>query len=290
MAVYTNPIIDQELSPKAIFYLDNKCAIFTCNGSPEGVILASIGSIAHSDNGSIYKKTTDDINTGWVELTGGTISSPFVISGTNPTLSFVDTDVGDDDGSISMQSDIMSLGVVPGTQIQINNLGQILGYARNLSVNSTAVGTVGAGLDNLHSFVLPAGSLRADGDYLKIIQGGFFANNGNTKRVQTTIDGQIIFNSALFSFSSGDWSIATEIIRISVTTVRVTCRAILGQIASVSAATVVVAGGGAVLGARRQGLTVANLVTNPVTILAQGEGTADNDVVQDSSIIELIQR
>lgn len=120
MAVYTNPIIDQELSSKAIFYLDNKCAIFTCNGSPEGVILASTGSIAISDNGSVYKKTTDDINTGWVELTGGTISSPFVISGTNPTLSFVDTDVGDDDGSISMQSDIMSLGVVPGTQVQIN--------------------------------------------------------------------------------------------------------------------------------------------------------------------------
>jgi len=69
MSTYTNPSIDQEISPKQIFYVDNKCAIFTCNGSPDGVILANTGSIAISDNGIIYKKTTDDVNTGWIELT-----------------------------------------------------------------------------------------------------------------------------------------------------------------------------------------------------------------------------
>jgi hypothetical protein len=92
MAVYTNPTIDQEVTPKQLFYPDNKCAIFTCNGNPQGVIVANTGSIALSDNGSIYKKTTDDVNTGWVELQSGAFTSPAIISGSTPTLQFVDTD------------------------------------------------------------------------------------------------------------------------------------------------------------------------------------------------------
>ena len=72
MALYSNPTIDQQREkPQIIFYLDNKCAIFTCHGNPDGQILANTGSIACSDDGNVYKKTTDNVATGWIDLAGG---------------------------------------------------------------------------------------------------------------------------------------------------------------------------------------------------------------------------
>jgi hypothetical protein len=70
MANYTNPTIDQKNAAKYVFYVDTRCAIFTCHGSPEGVIQADTGSLALSDDGNIYKKTTDNITTGWINLSG----------------------------------------------------------------------------------------------------------------------------------------------------------------------------------------------------------------------------
>ncbi len=71
MATYTNPEITEIPTWKEVVYLDNRCAIFTCNGSPEGIITANTGSLALSDNGNIYKKTTDNVNTGWINLSSG---------------------------------------------------------------------------------------------------------------------------------------------------------------------------------------------------------------------------
>lgn len=67
MATYTNPTLSPvELPWKPLLYIDDQAAIFTCTGSPEGVIVANTGSKAYSDNGLEYRKTTDGVNTGWV--------------------------------------------------------------------------------------------------------------------------------------------------------------------------------------------------------------------------------
>lgn len=71
MANYTNPDISALPTWKEVVYLDNRCAIFTCNGNPEGVIIANTGSLALSDDGNVYKKTTDIVATGWINLSGG---------------------------------------------------------------------------------------------------------------------------------------------------------------------------------------------------------------------------
>jgi hypothetical protein len=284
MAVYTNPTIDQEVSPKFIYYVDNKCAIFTCNGSPEGIILANTGSIAISDNGSIYKKTTDDINTGWIELQSGTITSPAVISGTNPTLSFVDTDVGDDDAAISLQTDLLTIGITGGTPIVINALGQILGIERNINIDISVVGNVVAGLDSLHTFTLLANRLANNNDYVKCKYSGIFATNDNDKRIRISIDGQTVFDSGLKDIDFGQWWAEITYVRLSATTVRASGFVAMGQI-------IVLANGNIDTGNSSYdyravnvlSITVANLNTNPVVLLVQAEGTASNDITQNVS-------
>ena len=287
MPVYTNPIVDQEPSPKVLYYVDNKCALFTCNGSPEGVILANTGSIALSDNGSVFKKTTDDINTGWVELTGGTVSSPFVVSGTNPTISLVDTTVGDDDGTISMDADVMSIGVVGGTLLQIRSNGQIVGFARRINIDNSVVGNVGGGLDPLHSFTVPANTLAATNDEISFEGGGPIANNANTKRVAFSFDGQITVDSGLRTVTSAGasigWKIFGTVIRLTATTVRINATICLGFAGVDSANTPNGFGAGGVMQTKTFDLTVANLTTNPVIMLFQAEATANNDVQQNLS-------
>lgn len=287
MPVYTNPIVDQEPSPKVVYYIDNKCALFTCNGSPEGVILANTGSIALSDNGSVFKKTTDDVNTGWVELTGGTVSSPFSISGTNPTISLVDTDAGDDDGTISMQADVMSIGVTGGTLVQIRNNGQILGFQRRINIDNSLVGNVGAGLDSLHSFTVPANTLAATNDEIAFEGGGPLANNANTKRIAFSFDGQITLDTGLRTITSAGasigWKILGTVIRLTATTVRINVSIIMGFWGVDSANTPNGFAAGGVGQTKTFDLTVANLTTNPVIMLFQAEGTANNDIQQNLS-------
>jgi hypothetical protein len=289
MPVYTNPTIDQEISPKAIFYVDNKCAIFTCNGSPEGVILANTGSIAISDNGSIYKKTTDDLTTGWIELTGGTVSSPLVISGTNPTLSFVDTDVGDDDGTISMQSDVMSIGVAGGTLLQIRSNGQILNVPRNLTVDISVVGNVGAGLDALHTFSLPANSLAANGDFVKAIYSGTFATNDNDKLILITFAGQTVatIGSTPFDQDSGQWKYEITFVRLTATSVLCSTMFTWNFVSHDGAGT---NGGNGIAAANNITIAVPDLSANASTMLVSATGVANNDIVQNLSIIDLVQR
>jgi hypothetical protein len=264
MPVYTNPSIDQEVSPKFIYYVDNKCAIFTCNGLPEGVILANTGSIAISDNGSIYKKTTDDLTTGWVELTGGTITSPLVISGANPILNFDDTDPSNQTGSITVEG---------GTPIVFRPNGQIVGVGLGITPNITPVGNTNATLQSLQSLVIPANSLAANGDYLKIVQAGDVATVGpHNRRWVSNFGGQVIRDTGNISLTSNAlWNIITTIIRTSSTSVVATINGDWGQ-STVGAGNFFSLGWSALL-------TVSDLNANPQTLLLQAQdanGTVNN--------------
>ena len=280
MPVYTNPIIDQEPSPKFVFYVDNKCAIFTCNGSPEGVILANTGSIALSDNGSVFKKTTDDVNTGWVELQSGTAASPLVIVGANPTLNFDDTDVSGQTGSITVEG---------GTPIIFKPSGQIVGIPRNIQTDVSVVGNVGAGLDTLHTFNIPANSLAANNDYLTIWYSGPLANNDNDKLLSLTFGGTNFINTGAQDVDGGSWDIIARVIRISATSIRVIATIHMG-FAGVTSANVAVGGTvGGIYFTQSATIAVADLAVNTLTLTVQATGVANDDIVQNLSLIDLVQ-
>lgn len=162
--------------------------------------------------------------------------------------------------------------------------------------NLTIIGNIGVGVDDLHSFTLPAGSLAADGDFLSIDYGGSFASNDNDKRVIALFDGQAYEDglAAPIDLDGGPnngWRFLNRIIRVSATSVRVHSL-LTAQFLHVNSAGAVIVPGNAgfLLLNRNAALTVANLNNNAIVMKVQGEATSNNDVVQDMSIIEISQQ
>ena len=286
MPVYTNPTIDQEPLPKIVYYFDNKCAIFTCNGSPEGVILANTGSIALSDNASVYKKTTDDVNTGWVELQSGTLTSPVSITGTNPILNFIDTTGGDDDASFSLDADILTLTIGSNTIVFRNN-GLIAGFPKNLESNITPVGNVGGGTDNLMSFVVPGGSLASAGDQLRIKMSGTASAQdggaGDQRAFTWTYGGQSIDARIIQAINAlCTWDVQIVIARIDATTARYISIWNAWNTATAAAVTSTFLAQGTI--------TITHANNNTFLLTASSTDAVNNDCVQQILSIDLVQR
>ena len=181
----------------------------------------------------------------------------------------------------------------PNGKIQAKGTGRIIipGYAFALDVTSNVVGNVGAGVDALNSFTIPADTLANNLDFLEFAYGGTFATNDNDKRIQVAIDGQLIYDSGLFDIDgvggAANWSITGDIVRISATSVVATVNILEGQVTVNGAGTLT---GNAILASRSITVTVSNLDTLPVILLLSAEGTADNDIVKTKSIIKVTQR
>lgn len=163
----------------------------------------------------------------------------------------------------------------------------IPGYPYTLEVNTTATGNVGGGLDNLQSYSLVAASLAANGDRVRVTYGGSFATNDNDKRIQIMFGGQTVHNVALFDQDSDVWYYTITYTRVSSTTVRATGSGHWGFGTRDGAGT---AGGNYFFFAINTLITVADLGANAMTLVVQAEGTSNDDIVQNSGIIELIQR
>ena len=157
----------------------------------------------------------------------------------------------------------------------------------NLHHDLADAGNVGAGLDDLHSFSLPANSLATDGDYLRVRYSGTFATNDNDKRIKISLDGQSVHDPGLFDQDSGTWVYDIVYARVSATSVRASVLIMWNFGTRDGGGT---AGGNYLFVGDCVTLTVSNLSSNAVTLLVQGEATANNDIVQNLSIIELRQQ
>jgi len=167
----------------------------------------------------------------------------------------------------------------------------ILGTPWAIQVDTSTVGNVGGGLDTLHTYSLPAGSLATNGDYLKVVYGGLYAANDNNKRLVISFGGQGVEDSGLIDIDSGTnigWTVHIRYTRLSATTVLATATICSGFLQFDSGGAN--AGTGGRYLSRSFVLTVTDLAANAQTLLVQAEATADNDVTQNLSIVELVQR
>jgi len=166
-----------------------------------------------------------------------------------------------------------------------------VGLVRNIEVNTAVIGNIGAGLDPLHSFSLPANFLRNDGDYLHIYFGGGYAVNANLKRVVASFGGTAWEDTGLRNLVDGSgWAIAVRVVRLSATSVLVSGGIIANSLAVSSLDVPTTFGEGFLSAARNRLITgLPDLNLNATTILVSGEGTANDDVIQNLSIIELVQ-
>jgi len=133
------------------------------------------------------------------------------------------------------------------------------------SINTTAVGNVNTGEDDLITYSVPAGTLAADGDSLEISAWGTFAANANNKTIKIKFGATTILDTGAVAANSGNWVIRATVVRTGAATQQcfatlVTDNATLTDIAKYT--------------------TAAETLANAITLKCTGEATTTNDIIQ----------
>ena len=144
-----------------------------------------------------------------------------------------------------------------------------------ISVNTTAVGNVGGGTDDLMTYSLPANSLSASGKGIRVTAWGTVANNAAAKAATFNF-GATSLSLALRSNQDGVWRVEFLVIRTGSNAQTLTGRF----------------QGGPVNAAATDHLTFAaapaETDSGAITIKCTGAATSDNDIVQKGMIVEFI--
>lgn len=164
-----------------------------------------------------------------------------------------------------------------------------VGFVRSIEVNITSIGNAGAGLDPLHSFTLPAGSLAKNGDYLKVRYSGVFNGAAGNRRIRTSFGGVVVQDTTISMNGGLWWDYDTTYVRTSSTSVLASTVGCWGDIVRDSAG--VLSGNGFPFAFNIPVPGLANLNTTDQVLLVEGEsaGAVNDDIVQNLSIIELVQ-
>ena len=150
-----------------------------------------------------------------------------------------------------------------------------------LNVNTTAVGNVGAGEDDLITYSLPAATLGVDGMGVRVTAAGSFAANANNKLVKMYFGSTSLTTWATAPYNNVKWRYVAEIIRTGAG----------AQIASSQFVSTGGSGGHTTFPDHvRVGTTTpAETLSGAVTIKCTGEATSNDDIQQLLLLVELIR-
>lgn len=144
-----------------------------------------------------------------------------------------------------------------------------------INLQNTPVGT-GAGASDLMTYTMPANTLSANGNMIRIKAWGSTANNANAKVLALQFSGNTVVSSTLNSSITGSWEINAVISRTGSNTQQRT-----GTLSQTAQGT-----SGSFLQVQGQG---TEAVTDTSTIIVKCRATtatASNDIVQNGMIIE----
>lgn len=145
--------------------------------------------------------------------------------------------------------------------------------ARAPSVNTTPVGNVGAGEDDLMSYVLPADSLNVAKRGVRITAWGTTANNASAKTLKLYFGSAVILTNSLTISIAGVWRLVAEVIST-------------GTDAQEAVAQLVTTGtAGAAVNDVENSQPTQDDGAN-ITIKCTGDATSNNDVVQRGLLVE----
>lgn len=176
----------------------------------------------------------------------------------------------------------LTLGGVKKLDFQTTQTGEQMGtgtgYATLVgvaNVNTTAVGNVGGGTDDLITYTMPASSMVTTGKGVRILAWGETANNANAKTVVLNFGSTAILTNALTISIAGFWRIEAEVIRT-------------GSSAQIYTSALATTGTAGVALNDLEGGTSAQTETNTIVIKCTGAATADNDIIQRGLIVEYL--
>lgn len=147
------------------------------------------------------------------------------------------------------------------------------GVVGTLNVNTTGVGNIGTGEDDLITYSVSAGTLANDGDYITFEGSGLFGGSINSKRLKIYFGSTIIFDSGALAVTiTSEWVTEGTIIRTSATTFKADVR-LNSSFASLSA--------------YADYSTGTETLANALTLKHTGEATANDDVRQEFQIVKV---
>ena len=162
--------------------------------------------------------------------------------------------------------------------IQFNSAIDDLADFLPLSVNSPAVGNVGAGEDDLMTYAMAANVLNAASNGVRICAWGSAANNANAKTLKLYLGTATIISQSLTASIAGKWVIDAVVLRTGSDT-----QDIFGVIHE-STATLSATDKSAIeIGTATQDEDAA------ITIKCTGEATTTNDIVQEGFVITALR-
>lgn len=160
------------------------------------------------------------------------------------------------------------------TLVNVNGVSNLAIQAnRVLNVNTTTVGNVGAGEDNLSSYALAAGQLAANGDSVSFEAAGTISASINAKRLRVKFGAATIFDSGAAGIpisTAIEWALAGRVVRTGAATQKAYVRL------NTSSAS---------LAAYVDYATAAETLSGAMTLLVTGEGVDDNDIVQETLVV-----
>lgn len=146
------------------------------------------------------------------------------------------------------------------------------------NVNTTAVGNVGIGEDNLITYSLSANSLDAAGKGIRVTAWGTKANNGNAKTVKIYFGSTAMATLALATGIAGQWSAQAVIFSTGVDTQ--TYNATLQEHNTAFSNSILIDHGVS---------TSAQDDGAAIIIKCTGTGTSNNDIVQTGLLVEYLK-
>lgn len=150
--------------------------------------------------------------------------------------------------------------------------GHITRVGGTIHTNTTTVGNVGTGEDDLMTFSVIANVLSTNGMYIKFRAAGTVANTANAKRLRVKFGATTMFDTGaggIPTSAAADWFVEGLIIRTGSATQKAIVWGRLGTTVFAPDYT-----------------TPAETLTGAVTLKLTGEATSNNDVVQEIMIVE----
>lgn len=146
------------------------------------------------------------------------------------------------------------------------------GAAQVLNTNSTAVGNVGSGEDDLITYNIAGGTLGTNGEYIHWIATGQFGASLNNKRIRAYLGTSLLFDTGALAITAAtDWSMEGEILRVDGTNQRSGARFTSSS---------------SVLSGFSQYAAPTETLSGALTLKLTGTATSDNDIVQRTLIVE----
>lgn len=150
------------------------------------------------------------------------------------------------------------------------------GGSQALSVNTTAVGNVGAGEDDLMTYALAASKVVNTGAGIRVRAWGTSANNANAKTLKAYFGSAAVISQSLTASIAGRWYAEYTAIRTGLSAQDVAGRVSEGLVTLGT-------------GKFSQEIgTATQTETGALTIKLTGTATTDNDIVQEGMTVEFL--